>query len=107
MSRIRITPLAAQDLAEIWYSIAQDDPVSADRLQERAGKCTQAWQDPICFLQECHRQRLRVAPLYIRSGLETPSKSRANSTCRSVAAARDSRELRISALGSFRIGQLL
>jgi hypothetical protein len=43
MSRIRITPLADQDLAEIWYSIAQDDPVSADRLQERAGKCTLAW----------------------------------------------------------------
>ena len=32
MSRIRITPLAEQDLAEIWHFIAQDDPVAADRL---------------------------------------------------------------------------
>jgi plasmid stabilization system protein ParE len=32
MSRIRITPLAGQDLVEIWYFIAQDDPVAADRL---------------------------------------------------------------------------
>jgi plasmid stabilization system protein ParE len=32
MSRIRITPLAEQDLVEIWYFIAQDDPVAADRL---------------------------------------------------------------------------
>jgi hypothetical protein len=56
---------------------------------------------------ECYRQCLRVAPPYIRSGLETPSKSRANSSCRRVAAASVSRELRISALGSFRIGQLL
>jgi plasmid stabilization system protein ParE len=32
MSRIRITPLADQDLVEIWYFIAQDDPVAADRL---------------------------------------------------------------------------
>jgi toxin ParE1/3/4 len=32
MSRIRITPLGDQDLVEIWYFIAQDDPVAADRL---------------------------------------------------------------------------
>ena len=32
MSRIRITPLAEQDLVEIWYFIAQDDPLAADRL---------------------------------------------------------------------------
>jgi toxin ParE1/3/4 len=32
MSRIRITPLAEQDLVEIWYFIAQEDPVAADRL---------------------------------------------------------------------------
>jgi toxin ParE1/3/4 len=32
MSRIRITPLADQDLVEIWYFIAQEDPVAADRL---------------------------------------------------------------------------
>jgi toxin ParE1/3/4 len=32
MSRIRITPIAEQDLVEIWYFIAQDDPVAADRL---------------------------------------------------------------------------
>jgi toxin ParE1/3/4 len=32
MSRIRITPLAEQDLVEIWYFIAQDDPIAADRL---------------------------------------------------------------------------
>jgi plasmid stabilization system protein ParE len=32
MSRTRITPLADQDLVEIWYFIAQDDPVAADRL---------------------------------------------------------------------------
>jgi plasmid stabilization system protein ParE len=30
MSRIRITPLAEQDLVEIWYFIAQDDPGAAD-----------------------------------------------------------------------------
>jgi hypothetical protein len=29
MSRIRITPLAEQDLLEIWYFIAQDDPLAA------------------------------------------------------------------------------
>jgi toxin ParE1/3/4 len=34
MSRIRITPLADQDLVEIWYFIAQDDPVAADRLMD-------------------------------------------------------------------------
>jgi toxin ParE1/3/4 len=32
MSRIRITPLAEQDLVEIWYFIAEDDPLAADRL---------------------------------------------------------------------------
>jgi toxin ParE1/3/4 len=32
MSRIRITPLAEQDLVEIWYFIAQDDLAAADRL---------------------------------------------------------------------------
>jgi toxin ParE1/3/4 len=32
MSRIRITPLADRDLVEIWYFIAQEDPVAADRL---------------------------------------------------------------------------
>jgi toxin ParE1/3/4 len=32
MSRIRITPLAEQDLVEIWYFIAQDDPLAADRI---------------------------------------------------------------------------
>jgi len=32
MSHIRITPLADQDLLEIWYFIAQDDPAAADRL---------------------------------------------------------------------------
>jgi len=32
MSRIRIAPLAEHDLVEIWYFIAQDDPVAADRL---------------------------------------------------------------------------
>lgn len=32
MSRIRLTPLADQDLVQIWHFIAQDDPVAADRL---------------------------------------------------------------------------
>jgi toxin ParE1/3/4 len=32
MSRIRITPLADRDLVEIWYFIAQEDRVAADRL---------------------------------------------------------------------------
>jgi toxin ParE1/3/4 len=32
MSRIRITPLAEQDLVEIWHFIARDDPPAADRL---------------------------------------------------------------------------
>ena len=32
MARVRITPLAELDLEEIWFFIAQDDPVAADRL---------------------------------------------------------------------------
>ena len=31
MGRIKRTPRADQDLEEIWYFIAQDDPVAADR----------------------------------------------------------------------------
>jgi toxin ParE1/3/4 len=38
MSRIRITPLADQDLVAIWYFIAQDDPVAADRLLDLLGQ---------------------------------------------------------------------
>jgi toxin ParE1/3/4 len=32
MGRIRRTPLAQQDLEDIWYFVAQDDPAAADRL---------------------------------------------------------------------------
>jgi len=38
MSRIRITPLAEQDLVEIWYFIAQDNPLAADRLLDLLGQ---------------------------------------------------------------------
>ena len=37
MSRIRDTPLAEQDLVEIWYFIAQDAPVVADPLRDFTG----------------------------------------------------------------------
>lgn len=32
MPRVRRTPLAAKDLEEIWFFVAQDDPAAADRL---------------------------------------------------------------------------
>jgi toxin ParE1/3/4 len=32
MGRVRVTPLAQQDLEDIWYFIAQDDPAAADRM---------------------------------------------------------------------------
>ena len=32
MPRVRRTPLAAQDLEDIWFYVAQDDPAAADRL---------------------------------------------------------------------------
>lgn len=32
MPRARRTPLAAQDLEDIWFFVAQDDPAAADRL---------------------------------------------------------------------------
>jgi toxin ParE1/3/4 len=31
MGRIRRTPRAGRDLEEIWFFVAQDDPVAADR----------------------------------------------------------------------------
>lgn len=41
MGRIQRTPRADQDLEEIWFFIAQDDPAAADRwldtLEERIG----------------------------------------------------------------------
>ena len=32
MGKVRRTPLAEQDLEDIWFFIAQDDPAAADRL---------------------------------------------------------------------------
>jgi toxin ParE1/3/4 len=41
MGRIRRTPRADQDLEEIWFFVAQDDPVAADRwldtLEDKLG----------------------------------------------------------------------
>ena len=41
MGRIRRTPRAGRDLEEIWFFVAQDDPVAADRwldtLEEKLG----------------------------------------------------------------------
>ena len=31
MGRVRLTPRADLDLEEIWFFVAQDDPVAADR----------------------------------------------------------------------------
>jgi toxin ParE1/3/4 len=41
MGRIQRTPRADQDLEELWFFIAQDDPIAADRwldtLEEKIG----------------------------------------------------------------------
>ena len=41
MGRIRRTPRAGRDLEEIWFFVAQDDPVAADRwldtVEEKLG----------------------------------------------------------------------
>jgi toxin ParE1/3/4 len=40
-SRVRRTPLAAQDLEDIWFYVAQDDPDAADRLLDRIEESAQ------------------------------------------------------------------
>lgn len=35
MLELRISPLAEQDLVDIWFYIAQDQPINADRFLDR------------------------------------------------------------------------
>lgn len=45
ISRVKRTPRAEQDLEDIWFFVAQDNPVAADRLLDRIEQSTKLLAD--------------------------------------------------------------